>query len=364
MSRLRVAMVTPRYAPDVGGVERHVQELSEALTRRDVEVEILTTAGSAARGASVHGGVLVRRFPAWAPSGNYHASPSVLRYLRSSEHGYDVVHAHSYHSLTSAAAIVGRAASACVFTPHFLGTGHSAAARLLHLPYRRVGHWMLGRSAQVICVSTAERRSLELRFPQVSRKVSVIPNGVGPTFVAADESVARSPDRMLWVGRVERYKALDRVIGALGELPPTWTLTIVGGGRDGARLQRLAQRVGVSARIEWLGQLDAAALAQCYAKASVLVTLSPRECFGLAVLEARAAGCRVVAPDIPALRELADDVGGIELIDPDAPPSTLAGRVTSATSGPRPASLPARYRWDEIAGSTIGVYERALGHET
>ncbi len=44
-SRLRVLQVTPRYAPDNGGVESHVEHLSLALLDHGVEVTVALTGG-------------------------------------------------------------------------------------------------------------------------------------------------------------------------------------------------------------------------------------------------------------------------------------------------------------------------------
>ena len=43
-------------------------------------------------------------------------------------------------------------------TPHYHGTGHSLVRRLLHVPYRPVGAWLLRQAQMVVCVSQAEQR--------------------------------------------------------------------------------------------------------------------------------------------------------------------------------------------------------------
>ncbi len=134
---MRVALVSPRYPPYAGGVERHVQALAEGLAARGHKVTSLSTdPGERWAPEETRGGVRVLRFPALAPREAYYWSPRLAARLREEE--FDVVHLHSYHSLTSY--LGSRAARApVVFTPHYHGAGHTRFRSLLLRPYRRVG---------------------------------------------------------------------------------------------------------------------------------------------------------------------------------------------------------------------------------
>jgi FkbM family methyltransferase len=94
--------------------------------------------------------------------------------------------------------------------------------------------------------------------------------------------------------------------------------------------------------------------------------MSERESFGLTVLEAVAAGARVVASDIPPHRETAAHGGeGRSLFVPaDAGADALAAAIGSSLRAGRPAGAPAEVlSWDAMAGDMADAYRslRAAG---
>lgn len=105
---------------------------------------------------------------------------------------------------------------------------------------------------------------------------------------------------ILYAGRVSPEKCLDPLVRAIGALPalggPDARLVIVGDGPSVLPLRQLATRVAPG-RVRFAGNLaDRAALAAVYASADVFVHTNGREPFGIAPLEAMAAGVPVVLP--------------------------------------------------------------------
>lgn len=78
-----------------------------------------------------------------------------------------------------------------------------------------------------------------------------------------------------------------------------WTLEIAGDGPERANVQALMAPFG--ARVRFLGQLDRAGLAAAYARAALYVWPGVNEAYGMAYLEAQAAGLPVVAQDRPGV---------------------------------------------------------------
>ncbi len=175
---MRIGYVTPRYYPDLGGVERHVGAIASQAARAGHDVEVLTQArDSGLPAVELDGDVVIRRFAVAVPSEPYALAPTLWSYLRYNQDAHDVLHAHNYHALPALAAAMA-SPKPLVFTPHYHGTSDSAVRRVLHRPYRLAGRRIFDRSARVICVSMAERDVLCADFPAVGRRVSVIPNGV------------------------------------------------------------------------------------------------------------------------------------------------------------------------------------------
>ncbi len=359
---MRIAYVSPCYAPSIGGVETHVAHLAARAASAGHHVEVLTQEHDRHLPAVERiDGVLVRRFPILLPGHNYAMAPGLWAYLARHGAGYDVVHAHSYHALPALLAAL-TASRPLVFTPHYHGTGHSPIRSLLHVPYRRLGAAIFARAAQVICVSEAEASLVRSHFPICAQRVTVIPNGVEAAALRAAEPFADPHRTILSVGRLETYKNVDRTIKALVHLDESFVLRIIGGGPARPALEQLAATLGLQARVSFLGRVDDAVLRRWFRTAQVCVSMSAHEAFGITVLEAVAAGSGVVASDIPAYREaaLSGSPGAVALAPLDVPPDGLADRIRAAAAWrQRNESLPDIPSWDAVAERTLSVYRAA-----
>lgn len=335
----------PRYAPWVGGTERHVEELARGLVRRGLELEVITTdpTGQLAELEEIDG-VLVRRFPCVANDGIYCISPQLGWWLLRNAHRYSLLHAHSYHTpVALQAALASRAARIpLVLSPYYHGTGHTPLRRLMHVPYRPFGRWLIRQANALTCLSGAERDLLRHHF-SVRVAPTIVPGHVDIAELRSTPVPDWLPDRraILAVNRLDAYKQTDRLIHALPYLPENFVLAIIGDGPQRRRLLDLATRTGVGSRVRLYDPLSRHGLLRWYARADVFVSLSRHETFGLALLEAAVAGAPVLASDIPAHRETAGYVGTgrVQLVSSDAPPAQLAAAIRAQTELGRAAGV-------------------------
>lgn len=128
---------------------------------------------------------------------------------------------------------------------------------------------------------------------------------------------------VLYAGRVSPEKHIDPLVHAIGRAAvASWDgrdvrLLIVGDGPSALSLRRLADRVAPG-HVHFVGSLtDRAALAAVYASADVFVHTNGREPFGIAPLEAMAAGVPVVVPAAGGVLSYAHD-GNAWLVPPTA----------------------------------------------
>jgi glycosyltransferase involved in cell wall biosynthesis len=355
---LRVAQVSPRTYPDVGGVERHVMMISKGLVNRGVKLEILTTdpTGQLPK-EEILDRVRVRRFRSWAPGGpNYHFSGDLKKFLSKHSADYDIVHAHSYHDLPALYAAETKASNRLIFTPHYHGTGHTLIRSLLHLPYKLVAKMIFERADRIVCVSEYEKHLLNSHFRIPDSKVVVIPNGVDFAEFQphAHEDLQR---HILYVGRLEKYKRVDRLIGAMRYLDTSFRLEIVGNGPAMTRLEKLVRKLNARDRIRFLEFLPRDELLKKYASANVFVTLSDHEAYGLAVAEAMAAGTPCVVANNSALREWVDDNGCLGVDNTDDP-FQVAALIRRAIG--RKVVNPRIIDWQDVGDALLGVYEKLL----
>jgi len=96
---LKIAFVTPRYSPYIGGVETHIKEVSERLAKIGFSITVLSTdpLGILPKEEKING-VYVRRFKSWASYEAYYFSRNLKEYLVRNSRDYDLIHAHSYHA--------------------------------------------------------------------------------------------------------------------------------------------------------------------------------------------------------------------------------------------------------------------------
>jgi glycosyltransferase involved in cell wall biosynthesis len=355
-------MVAAHYAPFAGGVESHVEEIAKRLAGRGEAVEVLTHHDDPGLPSTeVRDGVLVRRHKVPLTSQHFGLSPALWAALARRRRGYDVVHAHGYHSSAPlAAALAGT--SPLVFTPHYHGTGHSPFRKALHVPYRAVGAGIVARSGRVICVSQAEANLFLAHFRAAGPRIKIIPNGVDLSRITAARPF---PDAGLVVvtgGRLQAYKQVDRVVEAMTLAPAGFRLVVTGDGPERAALESLARERGVAAKVCFLGRADQDLLYRWYASAAVFCSMSSNEAMPVTILELLAAGARVVASDIPAHRDIRHrTAGAITLVPLDASPAALAAALQSAARD-RAAPDQDIPTWDDVTAQTLDVY-RSLQRE-
>ncbi|MEI6775620.1 MAG: glycosyltransferase family 4 protein [Chloroflexales bacterium] len=359
---MRILQITPHYYPQRGGVERHVQSISEGLVAHGHDVVVITMAMPGAVAAERINAVPVYRLQAVGPTSAYHMPLGLADCLVNCPN-FDIIHVHNYHAamLPIAAALVpGR----LVITPHLNDRPHSRIAGLLHMPYSVVGRWSLRRARAIVCVSAAERARLLSRFGLQPERITVIPNGVDLAGASGAHAVQRDPNLLLAVGRLQAYKGVDRAIAALTRLPAAYRLVVVGEGPCRADLQAHAERLGVAGRVTFVGAVSDDQLAGWYRRASVMLAMSSAEAFGITVIEALAQGCQAVCHDIPAFRDLAAHLPAhISIVSGDSAEAVAAATLKAAHSPAAAADL-APFSWSRIVERLITLYAEVANQDS
>lgn len=139
----------------------------------------------------------------------------------------------------------------------------------------------------------------------------------------------RSEPRLVFVGRLRKYKGAQHAIRALPLVRrsvPQATLSIVGDGPYRRDLERLARALGVADAVRFLGAVSNAGKVAALNDAQVALCPSPKEGWGLTVIEANACGTPVVASRSPGLTESVRD-GETGLLTPHGDHGALAAAV-------------------------------------
>ena len=300
-----------------------------------------------------------------APALLYAASLPALRRLIAQGLQIDLIDAHYAYPDGVAAMWLGRALG----IPVVITARGSDVTQLpdYALPRRQIRRALAQADALVAVSAALGERLMALGAP--AGRVHVLRNGVDTAlFRPADRDRARrdlglAGPALISVGHLIERKGHDRVIAALAQLPPDHSLLIVGEGPERARLVALAARLGVSARVSFLGTRPHAEMAGLYSAADVLVLASSREGWANVLLEAMACGTPVVASPIPGNPEVVQtrEAG---LIAPANTPESLAGTVRTLLAQP-PArqatrAYAERFGWEATSAGQIALFRKVL----
>ena len=416
---LRILILTRAVYPlhGVGGLERHVHDLTRHLLGRVAGVTLVMPparrpGGAPGREAAGDGldherltthVVPYRTFPFAGRRGTtildrntayplYGWRAGRLAQRLVAHGGVHIVHGHGASALGYAAARRRDRLETVpfVFNPHGMeefGATEPARAPLKRLAYRPL------QAAVRACARAADRvlATDESLAPVVTRhlgvprrRVPVVPNAVdldrfGVRPAAEAQALRRTigaaaDDRLLVaVGRLEQNKGFHVLVDALARLAPapggaSWRLVVVGDGPRRATLQRQVCKAGLGARVHLVGRVPDATVHAWYAAAALFVHPTLYEGSSLVTLEAMAHRLPVVASAVGGIPDKV--VPGVTgWLVPPGDAAALAGALRAALT--RPARLvamgaagrglvEARFSWPAVTDRLLALYAEVL----
>lgn len=226
------------------------------------------------------------------------ALPTLRRLIREG-YDFDVIDAHYYYPDGVAAVILGKLLNKPVVI-----TARGTDINLIpqYARARRMICWAANRAAKSITVCEALRTSM-IDLGIRADRIVALRNGVDlERFRPVDRAAQRKMlgldgFTLLSVGYLIPRKAHHLIIEALPLLPDT-RLLIAGDGPEKEKLTKLAEALGVAARVTLLGALPQTELRNYYGAVDALVLTSSREGWANVLLEAMACGTPVVASNV------------------------------------------------------------------
>jgi len=300
----------------LAGTERHCLDLGAGLRDAGSWVSIACRPSSPmARSVECSQGRLLALDASGAPL----AAVSTLRSLL--ENGeLDVIHSHNGRTTFLACLAVLRAGRGCVVaTQHFIAPARVTRRGLVRFVSNRMHRWINARVDRWIAISEAVSLGMLARNDVPRSRLSTIPNGTA--FPDASEP-QRAQARLLLglpqltpvilcVARLAAEKGLEVLLSASAMLIADGVLPhilFVGEGALRERLKCLAQELGLSECVQWLGyQSDPGVWMRA---ADLLVLPSAEEPFGLVLLEAMSRGIPVIAAAAGGPLEIVDSTCG------------------------------------------------------
>jgi len=387
---LRVLMLSWEFPPRVvGGLARHVHDLTCALADSGTEVDVITSAENGAREFECRQRVNIYRvrpyhlIPRDFISGilqlNIAMLEKVIELVRQGK-SYDLVHAHDWLVALAARAVKHSERLPLVATIHATEYGRN---RGLHNDEQRyisdVEWWLTYEAWKVICCSRYMRQELQRIFQLPDDKISVIVNGVDPrqfrdgrnSLTVRNRFAAPQEKIVFFVGRLVQEKGVHLLLDAAPRVlsaAPRVRFIVAGRGPESESLRARARHLGIENRVHFTGFIDDVTRNSLYHVASLAVFPSLYEPFGIVALEAMAAGVPVVVSDTGGLSEIVQHgVDGLKCYTGNA--VSLADQMIAILTNSNfaqklavnaAAKINREFSWQEIARLTEKTYQEVL----
>jgi glycosyltransferase involved in cell wall biosynthesis len=287
------------------------------------------------------------------------AAPSVavaLRRLRRTFR-FDLVHAHNavpaadavVRSGLGAPLVVSVHGSDVYFTAPRFAAGREAVRRAFG-----AARLVLANSA-----GTERRaRALGARHTRVVHLGTDLPPLVAP----------RRAGVLVTVGHVvarKRHADVLRAMALLRDRRPSLRYLVIGDGPERPKVERLAAELDLAERVDFPGQLPHPEALRRAREGSLFVLPSVDEAFGVAYVEAMAAGIPAIgARGEPGPEEIAASGGGLALVDAgdvEALADTIDALLDDREAGTQArATVAAAFTWERCGRETVRAYEDAL----
>lgn len=240
--------------------------------------------------------------------------------------------------------------------------------------------FVVRRSAAATVVSSAMRGRLSTE-EDVARKVSVLPMGVDlSSRFRPDTTVVRSKFEILFVGRLVEKKGVRYLLDALPAVRqhfPDIRLTIAGFGPEEAQLRDQVRRLEIDDQVCFLGAVPQADLPTLYRRAALFVgpfvqaASGDQEGLPVALMEAVACGCPVIAGHVPGIEDLLGEMASEVCVDA-RDVTTLGAKICDALADPASSQTRARQvfaiaarhvDWGRIANEYAELISQAIAEQ-
>jgi len=387
---------------DTGGQVTYVLELSKALARRGVAVDLYARRfeGRAPEEAVAEGVRIVRlpcgpdefvikeeMHPYWPEFAD-----NCDAFIRAEKLAYQLLHSHYWDAGYVCRLLAPRFNLNFVHTSHSLGAwkrermgGDPAEMERLYRFDERIAEEkrVFAAAAGLTVTNPASVEKYKQYYDVESENMVVIPPGVNTArFNAEDDGRAVAGTERPYVfalSRIDTNKGLDFLINAFALVAaetPDLALVIGGGSATPQERERrvldelkdLAAVRGIAARVTFAGYVADEDLPYLYRRARAFVLPSKFEPFGMTALEAMACGTPVVATNAGGLARFVRDGRDALLVDPSVAGALAAAILRAATDGEFAAGLVARghetiareFTWDAIAEKHVDFFERFI----
>lgn len=355
--------------PEAGGAEVHLHEILVRMVARGHAATLVATSYPGAPAEETVDGIRVVRRGSWW-NANFVVARAARALLR--ERRFDLV-VEDINKIPFFMPLHTRVPVLAV-VPHLFGTTVFRETNPLFASYVLAWEGLIPavyRRARFVAISPSTRDDLVRRGIRADR-IDVVLCGLDHARYRLLPGIARGEEpTVVHLGRVRKYKAIDVVLAAFERVRREVAgarLVVVGDGPELPALRRLAARLGLGDSVTFTGRMRADDVVAVLNHARVCVNASPKEGWGLTVVEANACGVPVVGSDRPGLRDsIRDGETGFLVPYGDADAfaqktiDLLADRARWRRMSEASLAWAQSLTWEKTADEMERAFERAAG---
>lgn len=229
------------------------------------------------------------------------------------------------------------------------------------------------RLRRVITVSRSSYDDICRDHMVSPEKLFIVPVGVDPDLFVPIPGIERNPDRIISTASSDvAMKGQRYLLEALAKLRtdrPELKLTMVGKLKEGSAAQRTIEQLGLADAVEFVSGISDERLVELYNESACAVVPSLYEGFSLPAIEAMSTGCPLVATTGGAIPEVAGPDGETCFMTEPGDSESLAAGIRRALEDPEGAErigaagrerVIHRWSWRHTAERTVEHYRALL----
>lgn len=241
----------------------------------------------------------------------------------------------------------------------------ATATWLLEMPVPRVFGTFPAVAVSGSTVSDLRERGMS------DNAIDIVPNGVDLDGLKPSPQGHRFPEpTILYLGRLKRYKGVEIILNAVASLRKRGTkvrFLVAGRGDHERKLQELSSKLGLGDTVRFLGYVPEEEKIRLLQQSWIHVLTSPKEGWGISILEAAACGTLTVASHSPGLRDAVID-GKTGILVPHGDVDILAEALSAIlknaevrkTMGEAAREFAEGFTWDASARKMEALLENRV----
>ncbi|KAA8707640.1 glycosyltransferase [Helicobacter canis] len=343
------------YPPDIGGIERVMQDICDGINARGLVCDVLCSSSSYNFSYEIlDSRARIYRTKSFGKLASTSITPQMIFTLQKLIQAYDIIHLHLPDPMANLALFLSDIREKIIIL-HW----HSDIIKQKHLLklYSPLQSWLLQRAHSII--ATSPKYALESAFLQPYRDKCVsIPIGIDDIAPSSLESTLpqrpaqskKGEKRIIFaLGRLAQNKGFTYLVQSAQYLPDEYEIHIGGDGALHSKLEALINEHKLSHKVKLLGRVTRDKLARHYQQCHIFVLPSIQESYGVVLLEAMSFGKPIISTKLsPSGSDYVNAHNVSGLVVPPQNPAAIAQAISEIERDYERFSRDARARFLQL----------------